>query len=76
MDKDVFVVCHGDGWAVRRPSADRVTKAFETKSLAFEYGRDLARANGSELRVQNLNGQFGTCNSYGQDKCPPHDKNR
>ena len=74
--KDVFVVRHGTGWAVRRPGTDRVSKAFETKAPAFAYGRNMARAGHGELRVQNLNGQFGTCNSYGHDSCPPHDKNR
>ena len=76
MGKDVFVVRHGNGWAVRRPGTDRVSKAFETKAPAFDYGRNMARAGHGELRVQNLNGQFGTCNSYGHDSCPPHDKNR
>lgn len=77
MSKDVYVVCHGDGWGVRTAGAERVAKTFETKALAVEYGRNLAKANQSELRVQNQKGQFGTCNSYGgHDRCPPRDKNR
>lgn len=76
MSKDIFVVCHGDDWAVRRSGSERVAKVFETKASAFEYGRDLARASHVELRVQNSDGRFGVCNSYGLDSCPPRDKNR
>jgi len=77
MSKDVFVVCHGEGWAVRRTGADRVSKAFSTKAPAFAYGRELARAAHSELRVQDSHGRIGRCNSYGDgDRCPPRDKNR
>lgn len=76
MNKDVFVVTHGECWAVRSGGSERVSKVFDTKSAAFEYGRDLARTNHAELRVQNRNGQFGVCNSYKPDSCPPRDKNR
>lgn len=76
MNKDVFVVRHDGCWAVRRAGMNRVLKTFETKVQAFDYGRDMARTSRSELRVQNLNGQFGICNSYGEDKYPPRDKNR
>ena len=62
---------------LRTAGAGRVAKSFETKVPAFEYGRSMAKANQSELRVQNRNGQFGTCNSYsGHDPCPSRDKNR
>lgn len=75
MKKDVFVVTHGKDWAVRSGGSDRVAKVFDTKAEAFDYGRDMARVHKAELRVQNRNGQFGTCNSYGPDSCPPRDKN-
>ena len=76
MSKDVYVVCHGDGWGVRTAGAERVAKLFETKAAAFEYGRNMAKSNQSELRVQNQKGRFTTCNSYsGRDRNPPHDKN-
>lgn len=76
MSKDVYVVPHQGQWAVRREGCTRVSRLFETKEEAFGYGRNLARESHSELRVQNLNGRFGICNSYGNDTCPPHDKNR
>lgn len=76
MKNEIYVVRSGENWGVRSAGASRLAKAFETKVEAYDYGRSMARNNHAELRVQNLNGQFGTCNSYGHDSCPPHDKNR
>lgn len=76
MKQGVFVVRNGAKWGVRTGGASRLSRAFETQSEAFEYGRSMAMDKHTELRVQRRNGQFGVCNSYGSDKCPPHDKNR
>lgn len=35
----INVVRHGDGWAVRRDGAQRVTKTFDTQKEAIEHGR-------------------------------------
>lgn len=76
MKLGVFVVRNGDGWGVRTGGATRLLRTFETQSEAFEYGRTVAMNKHTELRVQRMNGQFGVCNSYGSDACPPRDKNR
>ena len=76
MKKDQYVVVHGDDWAVRGENNSKVTKIFKNKEDAIEYARDIAKNQRSELRVQNSNGKFGMCNSYGNDPCPPKDKNR
>ena len=76
MKKDQYVVVFGDDWAVSVENNSKVTKIFKNKEDAIEYARDIAKNQKSELRVQNSNGKFGMRNSYGNDPCPPKDKNR
>lgn len=75
MKKDQFVVRHGDDWAVKGAGNSRATKVVSTQKEAMKIARDIARNQNSEMRVQNRNGKFRTCNSYGNDHCPPKDKN-
>lgn len=75
MNKDQYVVKHGKDWAVVGAGNSRATKVFATQKEAIDYGRDIARNQESELRIQNKEGKFRTCNSYGKDPCPPKDKN-
>ena len=73
--KNQYVVRHGDGWAVRGANNSRVTKVTSTQKEAINVARNIAINQHSELRVQGTNGKFRTCNSYGNDPCPPKDKN-
>ena len=75
MGKDQFVVKHGDGWAVKGANNGRATKVTSTQGEAISIARDIARNQHSEMRVQGKDGKFCTCNSYGNDSCPPRDKN-
>jgi len=75
MGKDQFVVKHGDGWAVKGANNGRATKVTSTQGEAIRIARDIARNQHSEMRVQGNDGKFRTCNSYGNDPCPPRDKN-
>lgn len=69
--KNQYVVKNGDGWGVRGESNERLTKSFDTQRKAIDYGRDIARNQGSELRIQGENGQFREAWSYGNDPFPP-----
>ncbi len=75
MGKDQFVVRHGDQWAVRGANNKKATAVTSTQGEAIRIATGIARNQQSELRVQNSQGKFKTCNSYGSDKCPPRDKN-
>ena len=75
MGKNQYVVRHGNAWAVRGENNRKVTKVVSTKEEAISAACVIARNQHSELRVQNRNGQFRMCNSYGNDTCPPRDKN-
>lgn len=76
MKKDVYVVRKEGNWAVTRPNAERVSGIFPTQKDAKAFGRELAMSSRSELRIQGRDGKFRECNSYGNDPCPPKDKNR
>jgi len=71
MSKNQYVVRNGDKWGVRGEGNGRLTRSFDTQSEAIDHGRDIARNQGSELRIQGRNGQFREAWSYGNDPFPP-----
>lgn len=75
MNKDQYVVRHGSDWAVRGANNSKVTRIVSTQGEAISIAREIARNQHSEMRVQGRDGRFRTCNSYGNDPCPPKDKN-
>lgn len=75
MGKTQYVVRHGESWAVKGEGNARATRVVDTQKEAFNIAREIAIKNNAEVRVQNIKGQFSRCNSYGNDSCPPKDKN-
>ena len=75
MGKNQYVVCHGNEWAVRGANNSKATRVVSTQREAISIASGIARNQHSEMRVQDRNGQFRVCNSYGNDSCPPRDKN-
>lgn len=75
MGKNQYVVRHGKEWAVKGEGNSRATRVVSTQKEAQKIATDIAKNQHSELRVQGRNGQFRICNSYGNDPCPPKDKN-
>ncbi len=69
--KNQYVVRDGDAWAVRGEGNDRITKSFETQRDAISFGRDIARNQQSELRIQGEDARFREAWSYGNDPHPP-----
>ena len=69
--KNQYVVKNGDSWCVRGEGNERLTKSFDTQREAIGYGRDIARNQNAELRIQGENGQFREAWSYGNDPHPP-----
>jgi hypothetical protein len=54
--KELFVVHHESGWAVRRPDAQRSTALAPTQAEAIELARELEPR--AILDVQNRHGEF------------------
>lgn len=75
MGKDQFVVRRGEQWAVIGANNQRATRVTDTQKEAISIARNIAMNQQSEMRVQDRNGRWRICNSYGNDSCPPNDKN-
>ncbi|MCY3914646.1 MAG: DUF2188 domain-containing protein [Chloroflexi bacterium] len=65
------VVPNGDEWNVRGAGNSKATKSFDTQSEAFEFARDIARNQGSEVFIHGRDGKIRERNSYGNDPHPP-----
>ena len=71
MSKNQYVVPKGDKWAVRGEGNSRLTALHDTQASAIAHGRDIARNQASELRIQGADGKFREAWSYGNDPHPP-----
>jgi hypothetical protein len=54
--RELFVVHHDSGWAVRRPDAQRSSALAPTQAKAIELARELEPR--AILHVQNRHGEF------------------
>ncbi|UZW58922.1 DUF2188 domain-containing protein [Lysobacter enzymogenes] len=72
--RDIHVVPHPDGWAVKREGAERASSVHERKADAGEAGRDLARKDEVELVIHRRDGRIQDSDSYGNDPHPPNDE--
>lgn len=69
--KNQYVVRNGDGWGVRGEGNSRLTGSYGTQAQAIERGREIARNQGAELRIQGKDAKFREAWSYGNDPYPP-----
>lgn len=74
MGKNQWVSPRGDKWGVHGEGNSRDTKQFERKSDAVDYAKGIAKRQQSELIIQKQNGQIQSKDSYGNDPCPPKDR--
>ncbi|MBZ0164541.1 MAG: DUF2188 domain-containing protein [Notoacmeibacter sp.] len=70
-NKNQYVVRNGKNWGVRGEGNERLTRTFETQREAIDFGREIARNQGSELRIQGRDARFREAWSYGNDPFPP-----
>ncbi|PWF24322.1 hypothetical protein DF212_00185 [Lactobacillus johnsonii] len=71
MVKQTWVSPHNGKWSVKQAGNSRVSKTFNTKAEALDYGRSRAIKTGSELIGQRRDGRINLKNSYGNDSFPP-----
>jgi len=74
MGKNQHVVPVGDQWGVRGEGNSRLTSIHGTQRDAIADARDIARNQQSELLIHGRDGQIRDRDSYGNDPCPPRDK--
>jgi len=71
VGKNIHIVEHPEGWAVRKEGIERASAVTRTQKLAIAAGRQLAQRERSELIVHQRGGKIREKNSYGRDPHPP-----
>ncbi len=74
MVKNVHIVPHGDGWAVKVEDNKIASKITDSKKEAEDIGRQMAKDLHSELIIHRHDGSIQDSDSYGNDPNPPKDK--
>ena len=75
MAKSQHVTPHSKGgWQVIGAGNSRATVRTKTQREAIKKARAIAINNQSELVIHGENGRIREKNSYGNDPCPPEDK--
>ncbi len=75
-DNNRFVVKHPDGWAVKRPGADRASGVFDTQKEAESRAKEIVgNLGGGEVRIQSRSGPFRDSDTVApaKDPNPPKD---
>ena len=72
--KDIHVVPHPDGWAVRKEESDRASRVVDTQKEAIEIAREQAKREQVEVVTHRRDGTIRDSDSYGKDPAPPIDK--
>jgi hypothetical protein len=65
MVKELFIVHHDGGWAVKRPDAERSSAVVPTQAEAIERARELEP--NAVLHVQNRHGEFRPLTPFDPD---------
>jgi len=74
MAKNQWVSPRNGKWAVKGEGNSRATKIFDKKTDAIDYGKVLAGKKHCELIIQKMDGKIQSKDSYGNDPCPPKDR--
>jgi hypothetical protein len=71
--KNVHVVPHDDGWAVKKEGNERSSSVHPTQKEAMDAGRNIAKTEQSELVIHGRDGRIRDSDSFGKDPHPPKD---
>jgi hypothetical protein len=74
---DRYVTRHEDGWAVRKPGADRISTQHDTQSEAESRAKEIVgNLGGGEVRIQGRDGKWRDSDTVppGNDPNPPRDQ--
>lgn len=58
------VIYRGSEWIVKRADSERASQVFESQKKAEEYGRGIARNQGTALLIHKTNGTIGEMVDY------------
>lgn len=71
---NIWITPHPDGWAVRREGGQRSSVVTDTKKDADKIGHDMGRRDRVDVITQGKDGKIQSHDSFGNDPCPPKDK--
>lgn len=71
--KDIHVVPHKDGWAVKKEGGERASSLHDTQADALKAARDQGRRDHVEVVTHRPDGRIRNSDSYGNDPNPPKD---
>ena len=74
MGRNQWVSPRPEGWAVHGEGTQRDTKIYSTQKEAIERARETAIRQKTEVIVQGRDGRIRSKDSYGNDPCPPKDR--
>ena len=72
--KNQWVTLRPKGWAIKGEGNKNATKVTKTQKEAIDIARGIAENQKFELYIQNREGKIRSKDSYGNDLCPPKDK--
>ncbi len=72
--KNQWVTIHPKDWAIKGEGNKRATKVTKTQKEAIDIAKKIAKNQESELYIQDSKGKIRRKDSYGNDPCPPRDK--
>lgn len=74
---DRYVTRHPDGWAVKKPAAERASSLHDTQREAeLRAKKIVSHLGGGEVRIQGLDGRWRDSDTVppGNDPFPPRDR--
>lgn len=74
---DRYVVREEDGWAVKKPGAERVSSRHDTQGAAENRAKEIVEnLGGGEVRIQGRDGKWRDSDTvpHGNDPNPPRDR--
>jgi hypothetical protein len=72
--KNQHVVPHNGGWAVKGAGNQKATIITKTQKEAESIAKEIAKNQHSELLVHRKDGRIRSKDSFGDDNCPPQDR--
>lgn len=74
---DRYVVNHDNGWAVKKPGAERSSSLHDTQREAEQAAKEIvSNLGGGEVRIQGTDGKWRDSDTVapGNDPFPPRDR--
>ena len=71
---NIWIVPHKDGWAVKREKAQRSIVVTPTKQEANAIGHQIGKNSKVNVITQRKDGTIQSHDTFGNDPCPPKDK--